>query len=333
MSDIPMSESATAATTDSPTSSIRFRNILVTTDFSEASRQAMPWAAEFAVQFGARLTLAYVFPTNLPAELSHIGIVLEQKRLAAESRGQLLRFREQELPARLPVEIVVLEGGPAHEIIRLARDSEADLILMATHGHTGLKHLWLGSTTERVVRHAPCPVLVVREQPVPIRFPGAVLCRFQRILVPTDFSAAGSQALRCAAAFAQPCGGEITLAHVIEPPSYPEFGYAHIPAKEARLKQQARKKLDEHCAELTAVGVKTTPVVRHGSAFHEITEHAREIGANLIIIASHRHNAIARALLGSTAERVVRHAPCPVLVVREREPVAPGPLPPSGRRT
>lgn len=319
MSDTPKPASAAASSTESATFAVRFRHILVTTDFSESSRQALPWAAEFAAQFGARLTLAYVFPTTLPAELSHIGVVLEQERLAAESRRRLLRFREQELPAQLPVETVVLEGGPAHEITRLAKDSEADLILMATHGHTGLKHLWLGSTTERIVRHAPCPVLAVREQPVPVRFPGAVLCRFQHILVPTDFSEAGRQALRYAAAFARPCGGEITLAHVIEPPPYPEFGYAHIPAKEAGLRQQAREKLDAQCVELTAAGVKATPVVRHGNAFLEIAEHAREQSADLIVIAPHGCNAIARALLGSTAERVVRHAPCPVLVVREPE--------------
>ena len=182
-----------------------------------------------------------------------------------------------------------------------------------------MKHLWLGSTAERIVRHAPCPVLVVREQPVSVRFPGDVLCRFQRILVPTDFSEASRPALRYATAFAQPCGSEVTLVHVIEPSPYPEFGYAAIPVKEAGLKREANEKLEVQCRELARAGVKASSVIRTGNAFHEIAEQAREQNADLIVIATHGRGAVAHALVGSTAERVVRHAPCPVLVVRERE--------------
>lgn len=298
---------------------LRLRKILVPTDFSDASRQALPHAVEFASQFGASLTLAYVLPTAMPAELIQMGIVFEKERLALEARTQLARFRERELPAKLPVEALVLEGGAAQEIARLARASDIDLIITATHGHTGLKHVWLGSTAERIVRHAPCPVLVVREQPVPVRFPGEALCRFRRILVPTDFSEASEKALRYALAFAQPCGSEVTLLHVIEPPPYPEFGYAHLPAKEAKLKTAAHEKLDLLCQELVGAGVKGSSVIRTGSAFHEIAGQAGEHSDELIVLATHGRGVLAHALLGSTAERVVRHAPCPVLVVRERE--------------
>jgi nucleotide-binding universal stress UspA family protein len=298
---------------------ISLKRILVTTDFSDASRQAFPLATELATQFGAALTLVYVFPTALPAELSHVGIVFEQQRLAGEARERLARLRELELPASLPVETIVLEGGPASEIARFAKDAGAGLIITATHGHTGLNRLWLGSTAERVVRHAPCPVLIIRERLVPVRFPGEGACRFQRILVPTDFSDAGKQAARYAAAFAQLCAGEITLVHVVEPPPYPEFGYAHIPSKEADLKRAASEKLEGQCKEFARAGVKSSSAIRTGSAFHEIAEHAREQSTDLIVIATHGRGVIARALLGSTAERVVRHAPCPVLVVRERE--------------
>jgi nucleotide-binding universal stress UspA family protein len=298
---------------------VSLKRILVTTDFSDVSRQTFPLATEFARQFGAALTLVYVFPTALPAELSHIGIVFEQQRLAGEARERLARLRELELPASLPVETIVLEGGPASEIARFAKDADAGLIITATHGHTGLNRLWLGSTAERLVRHAPCPVLVIRERLVPVRFPGEGACRFQRILVPTDFSDAGKQAARYAAAFAQLCAGEITLVHVIEPPPYPEVGYAHIPSKEAGLKRAASEKLEAQCKEFARAGVKSSSALRTGNAFHEIAEHAREQSTDLIVIATHGRGFIAHALLGSTAERVVRHAPCPVLVVRERE--------------
>lgn len=298
---------------------MRLQRIVVTTDFSDAARQTLPLAAELANQFGATLSLVHVFPLSLPGELGHIGIVFEQKRLAAEARLRLERFRQDELPANLPVESVLLEGGPADRIVTFAKDSEADLIIVATSGHTGLKHFLLGSTAERIVRHAPCPVLVVRAQPVPVRFPGDVLCRFQRILVPTDFSEASRPAQRYAAAFAGPCGSEVTFIHVIEPPPYPEFGYAHVPLKEAGLKQEATAKLEVCCRELEQAGINTGYVVRTGSAFCEISEHAREHRDDLIVIGTHGRSAIAHALLGSTTERVVRHAPCPVLVVRQKE--------------
>jgi nucleotide-binding universal stress UspA family protein len=268
-------------------------------------------------KFAATITLAYVFPTAPPVELSQIGLIFEQKRLAEEAKTRLVRFREAELPASLRVETVLLEGGPAHEIARFAKESDIDLIVTSTHGHTGLKHLWSGSTAERIVRYAPCPVLVVREQPVPVSFPGDVLCRFHQILLPTDFSEASRPALTYAAAFARPCNSEVTLIHVIEPPPYPEFGYAHVPVKEARLKREVSNKLDASCRELSQTGVRASQVIRTGSAFREIAEQAREQGADLIVIGTHGRGAIAHALLGSTAERVVRHAPCPVLVVRQ----------------
>ena len=147
----------------------------------------------------------------------------------------------------------------------------------------------------------------------------AAQMRLQTILVPTDFSAASRKALVHAAALARLGGGDVTLVHVIEPPPYPQFGYAHIPLKEAKLKRSARERLEALRQELADVGVKCAFVIRTGSAFHEITEQAREQQADVIVIATHGRGALAHLLLGSTAERVVRHAPCPVLVVRERE--------------
>jgi nucleotide-binding universal stress UspA family protein len=136
------------------------KRILVTTDFSEASKKALPYAVALARKFDASLTLLYV----VPADLGQIGIVLEEERLVAEARERLPRFRAAELDPHLHVETLVVNGGSAHEICRTAAAQAADLIVMGTHGNTGLKHFLLGSVTEKVVRHAPCPVLVVRER-------------------------------------------------------------------------------------------------------------------------------------------------------------------------
>jgi nucleotide-binding universal stress UspA family protein len=140
------------------------KRIVVTTDFSAESKKAFPYALALARKFDASLLLLYVVPAHLPAELSHIGIVLEERRLLEEAREQMPRFRQAELDPHMQVDTLVLNGAVAHEICRTAEAQAAALIVMATHGHTGLKHFLLGSVVENVVRRAPCPVLVVRER-------------------------------------------------------------------------------------------------------------------------------------------------------------------------
>lgn len=140
-----------------------FRRIMVTTDFSEGSKTAFPTAVGLARKFEAMLTLVYVVPAHLPLEFSHMGIILQEQQLVDEAREHLPRFRHAQLDPHIHVETVVLNGAPAREICHMAADQSIDLIVMATHGHAGLKHLMLGSVAESVVRHAPCPVLIVRD--------------------------------------------------------------------------------------------------------------------------------------------------------------------------
>ena len=97
-------------------SAIRLEKILVPTDFSEASKQALPYAVSLADQFGADITLVHVVPETLPASISHIGIVLEEKRLIAAAGKALAQFREKEIPANLKVETLVLAGSPYYKL-------------------------------------------------------------------------------------------------------------------------------------------------------------------------------------------------------------------------
>lgn len=140
------------------------KRILVTTDFSEASKRAFPYAVALAHKFEASLLLLYVVPSHLPAEISHLGIVLHEKQMLSEAREQLPRFRSAELDPHMHVETLVLSGTPAREICATAETHGADLIVISTHGYTGLKRFAVGSVTEKVVRHAPCPVLIIRER-------------------------------------------------------------------------------------------------------------------------------------------------------------------------
>jgi nucleotide-binding universal stress UspA family protein len=146
--------------------------------------------------------------------------------------------------------------------------------------------------------------------------------KLKKILVPTDFSKFSSKALRYATEFATQFGASITLLHVVEPIAYPpESGYApvEIEAVETTWRKDAKRKLEELGRKVVQPPLTARAVVRFGSPYHEITALAKEEGVDLIILATHGYTGLKHVFLGSTAEKVVRHAPCPVLTVRERE--------------
>ena len=144
--------------------------------------------------------------------------------------------------------------------------------------------------------------------------------RIQNILVPTDFSEQSRKALRYAVRMAEEFGARLTVLHVVQPLVYPDFAYAAITMENDKLAEAAGARLDllNKQLEIDPALIRQT-LVRTGSPFHEISEAARTLKIDLIVISTHGRSGLTRALIGSTAERVVRHAPCPVLVVREGE--------------
>jgi nucleotide-binding universal stress UspA family protein len=142
----------------------RLRHILVPVDFSECSGKAMHYAACFAKQFNAEVTLLHVIVIVPPSPQM---LIFEPEVLTAkfheEAAKQLAEWRK-EILSHATVKAVIRSGGAAHqEIVTAAHECNTDLIVIGNHGRSGLARLFTGSTTERVVRHAPCPVLVVRE--------------------------------------------------------------------------------------------------------------------------------------------------------------------------
>jgi nucleotide-binding universal stress UspA family protein len=147
-------------------SGVRIRNILVPTDFSIPARKAIDYALALAEAHDAKLTLLNVVePIGATPDFVANPLVLESREVTERTREKLSRLVVQEcIPAARVEKVVVRHGTPFHEISQAAAALKSDLIVIATHGYTGLKHVLLGSTAERVVRHAPCPVLVVREK-------------------------------------------------------------------------------------------------------------------------------------------------------------------------
>jgi universal stress protein A len=143
----------------------RLKRILVPIDFSECSKKALQYAICFAKEHGAKLTVLYVAQALYPIpEMGPVDVPLLEDQMLAGGQEELAKVLQTEIGEGVPAEGIVRLGNPYSEIVGVAKSRNIDLIIISTHGRTGLKHVFLGSTAESVVRYAPCPVLVVREQ-------------------------------------------------------------------------------------------------------------------------------------------------------------------------
>jgi nucleotide-binding universal stress UspA family protein len=142
------------------------KKILVPIDFSDYSKKALQYSVQFAKSFGAGISLIYVIePAVYPADFSmgQVAVPAADMDLHERAKEELKNLADSEISDDVEVEIILKTGKPYVEIIEAATEIDSDLIIIATHGHTGVEHLLFGSTAEKVVRKAPCPVLTLRE--------------------------------------------------------------------------------------------------------------------------------------------------------------------------
>lgn len=302
-----------------PTTPNMVREILAPTDFSNESNAGISCALQLAEKLGAAVSLLHVIePLPVMEGLEGFPLLPTRPELIREARTQLEALAARDGKKTVRVSTAVCTARAFHGIITTAAERSADLIVMSTHGYTGVNHALLGSTTERVLRHAPCPVLTVR---VPAASPTAATpsLKLGRILVPIDFSELSKGALPWAISFARSFDADIVLFNVTEkyPIDYllgPELmNHAITPLMlEA---DAALQRMAENIRSKT--GVKVTVVVRDGTPHKEICQAAQDLHADLVVLTTHGYTGLKHVWLGSTAERVVRNAQCPVLAVRE----------------
>ena len=302
---------------------VRLKNILATTDFSASSQAGVRCAVALAKKLDAAIELVYVVePVVRFAGSENILLALDDSAVIEQAGKDLDKIAQRQSKPDFPVTSVVKVGKPFHEIATLARDRQTDLIVIATRGHTGLKRVLLGSTAECVVRHASCPVLTVPSQIPDERVNGASAFRLKKIVVPIDFSETSAQALPYAAALAGQFNAEIILLHVVEPLLIPAgLGYMPSGIRDTDRNSEQIAKTNLHCVSEEFLGESDCArvMVRTGAPHREITAAAKDLGADLIVLTTHGYTGLKHVLLGSTAERVVRHADCPVMVVRRTE--------------
>ncbi len=273
-----------------------FRKVLCPLDLSPASPGVLNAALRFARAMQASVTLVHVVEPMYPPE----GEALARYKGDAERLAPGVR-----------VEVAELEGTAWRRLVDLAESDGFDFIVMGTRGRTGIKHL-LGSVAERVVRHAACPVLVVRgekEGDAPL---------FNSILCAVDLSEPSRAAMRTAVELAGAFAASLALLHVYESPIYVEPPPTVPPAVEKDM--LASKRLlaawQEDARRMGAPDVRMV-WIEGITPWHEIVRRAEEYGHDLVVLGTHGRTGLKHAFIGSVAERVVRHAACPVLTVRK----------------
>jgi nucleotide-binding universal stress UspA family protein len=289
-----------------------FKKILCPIDFSPGSQQATRVAVRMARETGAELVLVhawYIPPSAYSVEAPFPAYVM-QGIVDDSQRGLDGAVKEAIAAGAKHATGKLLTGVPWMQIVEELEKQAYDVCVIGTHGRTGLARVLVGSVAEKVVRHAPCSVLAVR--------PDGEVQPFHHALVPTDFSDSAAHALDLAATLVEPAGS-ITALHVIEVPvAY--SGEVPIADFARDLDKRAAAALDKEVERIKRTAklpiTARTRVGYPGAQTLAALDDDRTI--DLVVMGSHGRTGIKRALMGSVAEKVVRHARCPVLVTRKR---------------
>lgn len=306
-------------------SAFKIANILVPLDFSRRSLKALKYALPFAARFGSTLHLAHAFEYEYPMSiLAAMPRGIPESEVARRARRRLQAAAKKHAIALAPENCHAVKGRASDAVCELARRLQTDLIVATTHGYTGLRHVLLGSTAERMVQHSPCGVLIVRDHERD--FVGEAgqaansgdTIRLKKILVPLDFSACSMVGLESAVQFATTWGAQLVAFNCVPWQTFATYGQyggrdSTILAQCAQ--QGSRDLMSQVVSSLKSRGIFVQGVVALGAPAQNICDYARANDVDLIVTSTHGSSGLVHLLLGSTAEHVVRYAHCPVLVM------------------
>ena len=283
---------------------VAVRNILFTTDFTEASSKALKYTEAIARHFQASVTSTHVLRASV-ADWPKFGTDPEYKKLYAKTKEMLDNVGRQLDQAGFKADEVLFEGDPVDCIVKAIQHRRVDLLVLGTHGSRDLERLVLGSTAEEILRKASCPVLTVGPN-VPDPCQGTVL--FRRVLLATDFTPESAAAVPYAFAFAAEPSSHVTICHVL-----PEGHTRTMDATQLQEKfiEAARKLVSEEMWRKSAA----ESVVEYGDAADEILKLATKQEVDLIVLGAHSGGIIATHLAAGVAFRVIAGAACPVLTI------------------
>jgi nucleotide-binding universal stress UspA family protein len=274
---------------------VGYERILVPTDLSDFANRSLRYAAMFRDRLGSAVTVMYADEVVMPFDLleAPIAYYLQRTPETRETlRTRLAAHAQEQIGGTFETKIV--EGPPKEAILEAAQLSRADLIIMGTHGRTGIRRALLGSVAENVVHHAPIPVLTIRN---------GSAAAFRRILCPVNFTEAARTALEHAAMLAEQFGAELDVTYVVEQgqPEDVETMFQQWIEPELR----ARTKFNHI-------------VLRDGNPAERVLALAASSAADLIVIGAQHRRFSDATVIGSTTERITRFARVPVLTVARK---------------
>ena len=296
------------------------KRVVFATDFSEASLQAFPHAVELSKRAGASLTVLYVhlpFTDDPYNEAACADIASHMEGFVASEFAGLWKKVPEGFELRLEE---VRNISAAAGVLEYLEDVKTEIVVLGTHGHSRIAHFFLGGVTEKVVRYSPIPVLTVG----PAREGYRDNSLYKRILVPYDFSKYSNAAVEKGLRLARLYGARMWILYVIEQVAFPglmESWRKHVEKEVPALQEEMRRTLNTQVGldKIKDVDIQVQVVQGDGKAHRKICSFVEETEIDLVVMGTYGLSGVEKVLLGSTTERVIRLASCPVMAFRIRE--------------
>ena len=290
--------------------------ILCATDFSKLSEPVVSYGITLAKEFNAKLIVCHVvdFPTVSMYGEAVLEPIDHQNRFMEYARAEIDRLVSG---VAIDYHAMVAVGNTTDEIAHLVDEQQVDLVIVATHGRSGLKRFFLGSVTERLIRILPCPLLVLRGE-TEDSVSGMQKFPFKRILVGCDFSSDSDLAFENSLSIAQEFESELHLVHVVEPSGYKDL--FNMPADQGgKFKKDLYDMINAKLKSMVPPDAMNWLTLHThllvGKPYEEIVRYAEMNDIDLIAMGIRGHGMVEDLLVGSTTDRVIRRSPCPVLSV------------------
>ncbi len=283
---------------------IHIKKVMVPVDFSEASKKGVNYGLSLALEFEARLVLANIVRYDSLAYLT--------------AKAHLLDLIPAELRERLDFELIVKSGDVRQELLGIVEEKEIDLVVMGSRGRSHVQRLLLGSVTERMLRKLHVPILTVShlEPERELHKPGPV--PLKKLLYATDLADGSEAGLEFSIRLARGLNAHLTVVHVVQPLDAAMYGIetaGYLPDYATEARAQASERLNRLVGLVSDGSVPITTVLADGVAYERINALAAGQNADLVVINLQGKGRLDRALLGTTAERVIRTATVPVLAL------------------
>jgi nucleotide-binding universal stress UspA family protein len=280
---------------------IHLKKVLVPVDFSEPAKKAVNYGLALAIEFHARLVLAHIVPFDSASY--------------DRAKVHLLALVPEECRDKIDFEVIVKAGDVRQELLAIVEESGIDLVVMGSRGRSYFERMLLGSVTERMLRKLHVPILTVShlDPEKELHVPRPVALR--RIVYATDLMDGSEAGLEFSIRLARALDAHVTVVHAVQAFDVAFYGMetAYLPDYSADARASAAERLNRSVALVSDGSVPITTVLADGVPYEAINRIAEERKADLIVINLQGKGRLERALLGTTAERVIRTAMIPVL--------------------